>query len=271
MSGNNKVIRLVVFDWAGTTIDHGCLAPLQPFLDVFSARGIQITPEQARGPMGLHKKDHIMALAMLPDVKHQWRQLNHRDLTPDDIEDLYQQFIPLQLEVLDRHSQVIPGVLDCVKRLRQRNIRIGATTGFFLAAAQRVYQSAEKQGYIPDCCVCAEEVTQGRPAPWMIHRIMQFTRIDTPSAVVKVGDTIPDIEEGLAAGAWSVGVMQSSSLIGLTLSEWESLSLNDQKERLHHCRQKFLQAGCHAVIQTLAELPQLIDHFDTRLQLGETP
>ncbi len=61
-------IRLVIFDWAGTTIDHGSLAPLAPFLRAFAEKGVEISPDEARGPMGLHKKDHIRALLQLPAV-----------------------------------------------------------------------------------------------------------------------------------------------------------------------------------------------------------
>ena len=61
-------VRLVIFDWAGTTIDPGSRAPLVPFVRAFAARGVEITPEEACGPMGLHKKDHIRALLQLAPV-----------------------------------------------------------------------------------------------------------------------------------------------------------------------------------------------------------
>ena len=179
--------------------------------------------------------------------------------------------MPLQLEVIDEFARLVPGVLDCVGLLRQRGVAIGATTGYFRAAAERVYQAAALQGYRPDCRVCADEVPAGRPAPWMIFRIMEALDRFPPASVVKVGDTPPDIGEGLAAGAWSVGVLRGSSEVGCTEAEWDALACAEQVRRLASCREKLLAAGAHAVVETLAELPALLDDIDQRLGRGEKP
>ena len=65
-------VRLVVFDWAGTTIDYGCQAPTGAFMAAFAERGVSVTPDEARGPMGVHKKDHIRAMLQAPDVARMW-------------------------------------------------------------------------------------------------------------------------------------------------------------------------------------------------------
>jgi phosphonoacetaldehyde hydrolase len=264
-------LRLVIFDWAGTTIDCGSRAPLMPFARAFAACGVTLTPEEARGPMGLHKKDHIRALLQLPEVGRRWRQRHGRDAQEADVDELYQRFMLLQLEVIDESARLVPGLLDCVGRLRHRGLAIGATTGYFRAAAERVYQAAALQGYRPDHCVCAEEVPAGRPAPWMIFRIMEALGIYPPACVVKVGDTVPDIGEGRAAGAWSVGVLRTSSEVGCTEDEWDALPPAEQRNRLVACREKLLAAGADAVVETLAELPALLEDIDRRLGRGEKP
>ena len=205
MSRNENSIRLVIFDWAGTTIDHGSRAPVIPFMRAFAGRGVEVTPDEARGPMGLQKKDHIRALLQMPLIAHRWRERHGRDATETDIAGLFEKFFPLQMQVIDDFTRLIPGVLECAEaQLRSQGNRIGATTGYFRAAAERVYAAAAAQGYQPDCAVCAEDVPTGRPAPWMIFRIMEALAIYPPSAVLKIGDTVPDIEEGRAAGAWSI-------------------------------------------------------------------
>jgi phosphonoacetaldehyde hydrolase len=264
-------IRLVIFDWAGTTIDAGSRAPLVPFVRAFSACGVDITPEEARGPMGLHKKDHIRALLQLPTVARRWRERHGNSASENDIDELYRLFKPLQLEVIDEFARLVPGLLDCIGQLRRRGIAIGASTGYFRAAAERVYQAATFQGYSPDFCVCAEEVPAGRPEPWMMFRIMEALRCFPPASVVKVGDTAPDIGEGLSAGAWSVGILRSSSEVGCTEEEWEALPHAEQVRRLATCREKLLAAGAHAVVETLAELPTLLDDLEKRLGRGEKP
>jgi phosphonoacetaldehyde hydrolase len=258
-------IRLVILDWAGTAVDHGSRAPLTAFARAFAARGVEVTPEEARGPMGLGKKDHLRAMLRLPAVARRWRERHGGDATEDDLDDLYRRFVPLQLEVIDEYAEVVPELLDCVGVLRGRGLAVGATTGYFREAAERVYRRAADQGYRPDHCVCAEEVPAGRPAPWMVFRVMEALRVFPPAAVVKVGDTVPDVGEGLSAGAWSVGVVRSSSEVGCTAREWAALPAPEQLRRSANCRAKLLAAGAHAVLETLAELPALLDDFNARI------
>lgn len=264
-------IRLVIFDWAGTTVDHGSQAPLRPFVRALAGRGVEITLEEARRPMGLHKKDHLRALLQLPDVSRRWRERLGREATENDIDDLYRHFMQLQLEVIDDFTRLVPGLLDIVDILRSRGIAIGASTGYFRAAAERVYRAAAAQGYKPDYCLCTDDVPAGRPAPWMIFRIMESLGHFPPAVVVKVGDTVPDIGEGLAAGAWSVGVLRSSSYVGCIEEEWDALPRNEQLGRLTSCREKLLAAGAHAVVETLAELPAVLSDLEARLERGEKP
>jgi phosphonoacetaldehyde hydrolase len=264
-------IRLVVFDWAGTTVDHGSLAPVAAFVEAFARHGVTVTADQARGPMGLHKRDHIRAMLQERTVSERWQQAHQREWTEADLESLYQAFMPLQMEVLDRHSTLIPGVLDGVAELRHRKIRIGATTGYFRAAAERIYRSAREQGLVPDACLCAEDVLAGRPAPWMIFRLMEQLDVFPPAAVVKVGDTVHDIGEGLSAGAWSVGVTRAGSEVGLSAEDYAALSESERQARVERARTKLLAAGAHAAIESVAELPALLDSLAERVRRGERP
>ena len=53
------MLKAAVFDWAGTVIDHGSLAPMGVFVKTFAGFGVAITIAEARGPMGMAKRDHI--------------------------------------------------------------------------------------------------------------------------------------------------------------------------------------------------------------------
>jgi phosphonoacetaldehyde hydrolase len=221
--------------------------------------------------MGLHKRDHLRALLQLPAVARRWRARHGCDAKEADLDGLYDRFRPLQLDVIDDFGQLVPGLLDCVAALRHKGIRLGATTGYFRAAAERVYQAAAAQGYVPDQCVCAEDVPAGRPAPWMIFRIMEVLDLYPPAVVMMVGDTVPDIEEGLSAGAWSIGVLRSSSEVGCTEAQWQALPPGERAQRLAACGKKLLAAGAHAVVETVAELPALVAEMNHRLERGEKP
>jgi phosphonoacetaldehyde hydrolase len=264
-------IRLVVFDWAGTTVDHGCFAPVAAFVQAFAQQGVLVTTDQARAPMGLHKRDHIQAMLRMPEVARRWHAVHGRESSDQDLERLYQHFIPLQLEVIAGHSRLVPGLLDCVSELRAREIAIGATTGYFRQAAERVYAEARAQGYVPDHCLCAEDVPQGRPAPWMIYRIMEARGVYPPSQVVKVGDTVPDIEEGRNAGVWSIGVTRTSNEVGCSEEEFAALSPTVRRTKLADAQKKLENAGAHVVIESLAELPALVQSLEARLERGDRP
>lgn len=252
-------IKLVVFDWAGTTIDFGSCAPAGAFVASFAARGIAVTLAEARGPMGLHKKDHIRAMLRTAAVGDKWRTAVGREWAESDVEDLYREVTPRQVEAAGLYSTLIPGVLNTVAKLRERGIKIAATTGYFLAAADVVVAAGRQQGYVPDFTICADEVPAGRPAPWMIFRAMEALGVYPPSAVVKVGDTLVDIEDGLNAGAWSVGVVDSSNEMGLSEADFNTLTLDEKAGRRAAVRRRFRDAGAHAVVDTLADLPSLVD------------
>jgi phosphonoacetaldehyde hydrolase len=266
-----RTIRLVVLDWAGTTVDFGCFAPVASFAKALERHGVSPTIEQVRRPMGLAKLDHLRALLTIPELSAQWQARQGRPWCQADIERIYRDdYIPLQMEAIAGHDRLVPGLLPVVEAIRSRGMKIATTTGYFRAAARLVFDSATRQGYARDLDVLPDEVPEGRPAPWMIFRAMSATGVYPPSSVVKVGDTLADIAEGVNAGAWSVGVIASGSEVGLSEVGWKSLSDRDRRAIVATVRSKFEAAGAHATIETLAELPALIADLERRPE-GPTP
>jgi phosphonoacetaldehyde hydrolase len=263
----DRRIRLLVLDWAGTAIDFGCFAPVASFAMALERHGISATDEQVRLPMGLAKLDHLRALLSIPELAVQFQDRHGRGWNDSDVDRIYRQdYIPLQLDAATNHDRLVPGLLPVVEAIRSRDVKIATTTGYFREAAKLVFDSATRQGYARDLDVLPDEVRAGRPDPWMIFRAMENLGIYPPSAVLKVGDTLADIAEGRNAGAWSVGVIASSSEVGLTESGWENLAEGARRAIVSSVRSKFEQAGAHATIETLAELPGLIDRLERQEQ-----
>lgn len=258
-------IQLVVLDWAGTTVDFGCFAPVASFVAALARNGVEATDKQVRGPMGMAKRDHLRALLELPDLASQWKEHHRRGWYEADIERIYREdYVPLQINAIARHDRLVPGLPPVVEALRARGLKIATTTGYFREAADRVFASATAQGYARDLDVLPDEVPAGRPAPWMIFRAMQALGVYPPRAVVKVGDTPADVAEGVNAGAWSVGVVTSSSEVGLSEADWEALPDSRRREISEEVRARFEAAGAHAVVETLADLPALVDDLGRR-------
>ena len=125
-----RYLKAVVFDWAGTMVDHGSLAPMGVFVEAFARFGIELTIDEARGPMGMAKRPHIAALMALPRIAEAWRRKHGRDASEADIDAVYKVFVPMNVEVAARYSDVIPGAAEAVGSLRRRGLKIGSSTGY---------------------------------------------------------------------------------------------------------------------------------------------
>src|SRR6478735_6498595 len=79
-------IKAVIFDWAGTVIDYGSLAPMGAFVETFGEFGVQISIDEARGPMGMAKRPHIAAIMALPRVAETWSKRHGRAPAEADID-----------------------------------------------------------------------------------------------------------------------------------------------------------------------------------------
>src|SRR5581483_4999963 len=143
-------LRAVIFDWAGTTVDYGSRAPMAAFLEVFRRRDVAITTEQARGPMGIAKRDHIHAIASLDAVRQQWLAAQGRPWSEADIDAMHQEFQALDIAALPEASALILGTLDAVATCRARRLKIGSCAGYSRATTTAIVEAARRQGCAPD-------------------------------------------------------------------------------------------------------------------------
>ncbi|MCV6589264.1 MAG: phosphonoacetaldehyde hydrolase [Marinobacterium sp.] len=264
-------VTAVVFDWAGTTIDFGSLAPVKAFTALFANNGVEISVAEARVPMGLEKREHIAQLLAMPRIRQAWIDAHGAEATEADIDRLYVDFIPVQTAMIAERSSLIPGTAETVAFLRENNIKVGGNTGYASNMIQDMLAGAAEQGYAPDSCVCATDVPRGRPYPHMLWKNLLEMEVEAVQSVVKVDDTIAGIEEGLNAGAWTVGLAVSGNEVGLDLAEWEALSEAEQEAKREVAYARFQRAGAHYVIDTVADLPAVIADIEDRLAEGEQP
>jgi phosphonoacetaldehyde hydrolase len=264
-------VQAVLLDWAGTTMDFGCVAPAVVFVEVFRRRGVPISMEEARAPMGAHKRVHIQRITELDSVRQRWRDAHGRLPNDDDVGGMFEDFVPLQLECLSTYSELIPGTLEAVAELRRRGIKIGSTTGYTTEMTAINLRDGKRQGYEPDSTVSASEMPAGRPYPFMCLQNAINLQVDCVAACVKVDDTIPGVEEGLNAGMWTVGLAISGNEVGLQLPEWNALSADDQRIKRERAYRRMLQSGAHYTVDTIADLMPCIDDIEMRLRRGERP
>ena len=264
-------LQAVLLDWAGTTMDFGCIAPAVVFVEVFKRKGVPISLEEARAPMGAHKRVHIERITQLESVRRRWQEKHGRLPNDGDVESMFKEFVPLQLACLSDYSQMIPGALATVKTLRGRGYKIGSTTGYNSEMMKINLADAKKQGYEPDSTVCASDVPHGRPYPFMCLQNAINLQVSPVEACVKIDDTRPGVEEGLNAAMWTIGLAISGNEIGLSLADWEKLPKADQERLRQGAYTRMYQTGAHYVVDSITDIMPCIDNIEARLARGERP
>lgn len=262
-------IEGIILDWAGTTIDYGCFAPLQVFIEVFENRDVSITAEEARKPMGLLKIDHIRALCEMPRIKKEWVNVHGLEPSDQDIELMYGEFEKILFSILPQFTTPLPGVIQTIRKLRDQGLKIGSTTGYTKEMMKIVAPHAKEKGYYPDFLFTPDDVKEGRPYPWMTYMNAMEMGIYPMNKLVKVGDTVSDMKEGINAGMWTVGVILGSNELGLTEDEVSTLGQEELKEKMSAVRERFYEAGANYVINEFAELIPLIEEMEKRLSAHE--
>jgi phosphonoacetaldehyde hydrolase len=267
-----NAIEGVIFDWAGTTVDFGCFAPVNAFLEIFQKAGVEVTMEEIRLPMGMSKRDHLKTMLQMPRISRLWEEKHGRKFAEKDIAQLFQGFEFLLLASLKEYSDPLPHVLAAVSALKDMGLKIGSTTGYTDTMMDIVVHSAKEKGYATDFVITPDATGSfGRPFPYMIFKNIEALRITSSWKTIKVGDTVADIQEGLNAGVWSVGSIIGSSQMGLSLKEYKALPEAKRQAAVNIAREIFMLAGADFVIETMAELPPLIEKINGLLAEGIRP
>ena len=269
-------LKTAILDWSGTTADKYVIAPAIVFYNVFKKHNVPISMEEARLPMGLRKDLHIAKILEIPDVRNRWIENRGTEPTQDDVDALFEDFVPMQIECLPQYSGLLPETLSVVDRLRNEyNLKLGLTTGFTRVMVDVLLAETEKQGFTPDVTVAGDEVESGaRPGPFMVYRNLDLLGDDgyPIESVVKVDDTVGGVGEGLNAGCWSVGIARYSNYMNINSYEEEAeLGREEMYRRLLTSRNTLLEAGPHYVIDTLEQLPTVIQHINSRLANNQHP
>ena len=249
----------IIFDWAGTTVDYGCFAPVQAFMEIFKEYGITPTMEETRKPMGMLKWDHIKTMLSMERIREEFKRIHGRDFTDQDVDEMHEKFAASLMKILDQFSDPKDYVVDTVAKLRDAGLMIGSTTGYTDAMMEIVTKEAAKAGYKPDCWFSPDSTGHmGRPYPYMIFKNMEALKVTGVDKVMKVGDTLSDIREGKNAGVFTVGIIEGSSEMGLTKEEYAALSPEEREANVKAVTKRYMDAGADAVVQDIRGVLELI-------------
>lgn len=264
-------VTAVIFDWAGTVVDFGSLAPMGAFVETFAEFGVTISINEARGPMGMAKRPHIAAILALPRVAQAWTKRHGHAPTEVDIDAVYAAFVPKNIAVAAHYATLVPGAAEVAAELRREGVKIGSTTGYTREIMAEILPVAAAQGFKPDSLVCTGDTPDGRPTPFMLYKTLLELEAWPAWSVIKIDDTEVGIAEGLNGGAWTVGVSVSGNCFGLSRKDAAALAPADFHERRNEAVKKLEKAGAHYVIDSVADLLPVVLKIETLLAQGERP
>lgn len=264
-------VSTAIFDWAGTILDFGCIAPVTAFREAFAEDGIAITEAEARAPMGAAKREHIEMILAQPAVAQRWQAQEGVAPASIDVDRLYAAFLRIDEVNCAIYSDLIPGALETIASLRARNIAIGSTTGYPRSVMDGLMPLAKAQGYEPDHCVTVSDVRRGRPYPDMVLANALTLGAPDVRACIVVDDSPTGLVSARAAGMWAIGIIASGNEVGLSPADWQGL---EDAERVTHRERAgaiLRAAGAHFTIDTIADLLPVVEEINARLVAGEQP
>lgn len=266
-------VQAVILDWSGTTADAYVVAPAVVFVEVFKRQKVEISMVEARGPMGLRKDLHIKALTEVDEIKERWKKIHGKYPEQSDVDRMFADFVPLQLDCLRKYTTLLPGVAEVTQRLQKQGIKIGSTTGFVRSMVDILEEDSAKQGYKPDASVAGDEVTNGaRPSPHMVYKNLDMLNITPIQSVVKVDDTASGVGEAVNAGCWGIGVTRYSNYMDVdTPEDGKKLSEDEIKKRVAKTKDILEKAGAHYILESIADIEPVIEDINKRLARGERP
>jgi phosphonoacetaldehyde hydrolase len=249
----------VIFDWSGTILDFGAMAPIRAYMKSFEECGVPVTEDEARNSLELTRYDHIRNMLGTRRISREWERTWGKAWDQDDVEKIYMSLDKNFEASLKETAQIKPGILYITRQLREAGIKVGTTTEYNNQMLHILLPIAEQQGFTADCSLTSDAAMgKGRPYPYMIFLNMIKLGLMNVHQIIKVGDTVEDIKEGQAAGAWTVGILDGSAVMGLDEAHYNALSKSELSKYRQRALEVYAEVGADFAIRNVTELVDVI-------------
>jgi len=260
-----KKISTILFD-LGTLIDRYSLSSLSTLKHIFKTHIDQnIGSLEICVDMGKCKRDHIRQILFKNGAT--FYSLHNRSPTEADVDTIFRAYVPIHFNTIKQNCNILPQTYETIERFKKTH-KIGATSSFPKYITNTINYELFDRGINLDSIVASDEVFNTRPYPSMVYKNMDILSVKTPRDIVKISNTEEGILEGRNAGCWTIGVSNYSSLLGIhSLCEEASISEEKMRERIRFAANKLKRTGAHAVVENLNDIDNVIDTFNTKLNL----
>ncbi len=268
-------LQAVIVDWAGTVIDFGCRAPVLAMARALGQFGLAAEEALIRRDMGRSKRDHLDRLLREPTLRADFVAGYGRVPDGEDLDALFAAFETAMVSVVADTSDLVPGAADLSHALCAAGVPLGSTSGYGRSVMARLRPLAAAQGFTPDIVLCADDVAQGRPAPFQIWRALEGMGRWPAKAAIVVDDTGIGIAAGRNAGAWTVAVVASGAAVGLDRNTWLAMPARDRAAAIERVCAGFIAAPVshrpHVLIETIADFWLVLPEMTAWIAQGRDP
>lgn len=218
------MIRMAVFDMAGTTVNENNLV-YKTVRKAINEKGYDFTLEEvlAEGA-GKEKLQAIKTVLALKNIHDEKLAV-----------EIFKRFMVLLEEGYNTEPVTEQeNATRLFHALRQKGILVVMNTGYDRNTAEKLIKKIGwQEGIDYDGLVTASDVKANRPNPDMILLAMQQHGITDAQQVLKVGDSIIDIEEDRNAGCrFSIGITTGAHTFGQLQTANPDYILNNLEELL---------------------------------------
>jgi len=197
----DAAIQLVVLDVGGTLIeDRGdVVATLQ---STMAKRGIVVSAPDIGPWRGAAKRAVVQHFV---DLRSKKNDADRQAL----VDEIYRDF-NAQLNETYRTVPPIAGTEEAIRKLRENGYLLATTTGFDREIVVPIFRRLGWEKYFA-AIVASNDVSRGRPSPYMLFHAMEMAQVDSVAAVMAVGDTPLDLQAANNGGLRGmVGVLSGA-------------------------------------------------------------
>lgn len=251
-------IEAVIFDWAGTTIDYGSRASLVAFQRTFASFGVTLTEAAIRRNMGMEQLAQVRRL-LKDDTVRTAVAAHFGQISTDDLAlSIFSALKRTLLAILPTCAKLKPGVGDLIAFLDANAIPYGTTSGGDPDLLSDLLVLAAPQGFRPRVNITVKDTGAGRPDPAMNRLAMAQLGVRHPARALILGDTLDDIRAAQATGANAVGVIEGSSLLALSQTQWQALTDQERQALRLKARREYAAAGADLIVNNARDLIRLM-------------
>jgi phosphonatase-like hydrolase len=195
--------KLAVLDIAGTTVVDKDFVAIA-FVEAFQNYGIHLTVEEINPLMGFKKTEAIATVLKEKKV----------EVSDQKIDYIHNEFVAQMVKFYTNSPEVrpIPYAEEFFIFLKSNDIKVSLGSGFPKVIVDVILDRLEwtEKGLV-DFYVASDEVVKGRPFPFMIEHLMKKSGLSDAKQVIKIGDTMVDIQEGRMANCGLVAAVTTGA------------------------------------------------------------